>query len=83
MGFSEQMINAVWSKGHVIPNNNNPDVWRQDIYGSLIKRNEYGNTQEFEYGWEIDHINPNGDDSLSNLQPLHWKNNRVKGNRTL
>ncbi|WP_417736098.1 HNH endonuclease [Rosistilla oblonga] len=33
-------------------------------------------------GWEIDHIVPvskAGTDQLSNLQPMHWQNNRVKG----
>jgi hypothetical protein len=31
------------------------------------------------YGWEVDHINPNGGDDLSNLRPLQWKNNLEKG----
>lgn len=31
------------------------------------------------YGWEIDHIDPNGGDNLSNLRPLQWKNNVTTG----
>jgi 5-methylcytosine-specific restriction endonuclease McrA len=52
-----------------------------DKFGTYISKLSYG-TQE-KYGWEIDHIIPvarGGTDDLDNLQPLHWKNNRKKGN---
>ncbi len=39
-----------------------------------MKRTEYGN-RDSQYGWEIDHINPDGGDGLSNLRPLQWANN--------
>ena len=35
-------------------------------------------------GWEIDHSVPlkkGGTNTLRNLQPLHWLNNRLKGTK--
>lgn len=76
----EQIKLAVWQKGRIIPGYNS-NVWRQDMCGTVMKYGEYG--LESKYGWEIDHIYPKdlgGSDDLSNLQPLHWRNNRRKGN---
>jgi len=42
---------------------------------------DHGDTSS-KYGWEIDHIMPTslgGTDDVGNLQPLHWENNRKKG----
>ncbi len=77
--FSEQTIQAVWEKGRII-RDKNPDVWRKDACGALIRRSQYGELTST--GWEIDHKNPRsnqGTDVLRNLQPLQWENNRHKG----
>jgi len=74
----EALKRAVWSKGAPIPNYD-ANVWRRDVCGTAMKYTDHG--AETEYGWEIDHIRPlakGGADSLGNLQPLHWKNNRRK-----
>jgi len=77
--FSEQTIETVWRKGRTAPGHS-PDLYRQDICGATIKRSEYGNRNS-DYGWEIDHINPNGSDDLSNLRPLQWENNVAKNDK--
>ncbi len=54
-----------------------------DACGVMMAKAAYG--QEGEFGWEVDHINPvanNGTDALSNLQPLHWKTNKCKADKT-
>lgn len=60
----------------------NPDVWRQDDYGNKIRKASYGTKGEF--GWEIDHKNPKskgGSDAPKNIQVIHWKENREKGDK--
>jgi len=79
VSFSEEIIQKVWQKGHVVPKYD-PNVWRKDDYKAWIRRNQYGNRPS-KYAWEIDHIKPiseGGGDELSNLRPLHWKNNARK-----
>jgi len=66
---------AIWQKGRIVQGYD-PREWRIDSYGSWICFSEYG--QRTDYGWEKDHINPNGPDELWNLQPLYWVNNRRK-----
>lgn len=71
---------VVWQKGHEIPTFD-PNVWRHDICGAVMKYEEHGNTNS-QHGWEIDHIYPTalgGQTKLDNLQPLNWRNNRAKG----
>lgn len=77
--FSEQEIQAVWEKGAIVPGYNSKWV-RRDKCGALMEREVYGDVKS-KFGWEIDHVLPKskgGSDSLSNLQPLQWENNRHK-----
>lgn len=79
--FSEETIEKVWRKGTVVPGNDSR-IWRKDQCGAWIKRSEYGNRNS-QFGWEIDHIDPDGPDTLSNLRPLQWKNNVATGDGRL
>lgn len=76
--FAEDLVEAVWQKGTVVPGYD-PRWYRRDACGWWIARAEHGQTSK--YGWEIDHVRPvakGGSDHLSNLQPLHCENNRSK-----
>lgn len=76
--WSPLYVATIWSKGIAIAGYD-PTKYRQDSFGVWMARSEYGQTTQF--GWEVDHIRPvarGGGDELSNLQPLHWKSNRLK-----
>lgn len=78
-GFDERTVNLVWSKAAVVPGYDSA-TYRKDTCGAWIGRSSYGTTGD--HGWEIDHVKlvaRGGSDDLSNLQPLHWRNNRGKG----
>ncbi|HVQ00986.1 MAG TPA: HNH endonuclease signature motif containing protein [Candidatus Thermoplasmatota archaeon] len=78
--FDQSTINKVWEKGKIV-DENLKDIARIDTCDSPISKIDYGATSKF--GWEIDHIKPvskGGTDDIDNLQPLHWENNRKKGN---
>lgn len=77
--FTPELIEKVWQKGTPIPGRDSNFV-RKDRCGAIIRRLSYGTLGEC--GWEIDHIIPlarHGSDDLTNLRPLHWKNNKAKG----
>lgn len=82
--FSQQDILLVWQKAAPIPGYD-PRVCRRDVCGAPMVWKDYGNRNS-QYGWEVDHIVPvanGGSDLLSNLRPLHWKNNARKSDGTL
>lgn len=77
--FDSATILKVWAKGRVIQGYDSK-VWRHDMCGKVMKYSDYGKTSS-EHGWEVDHIKPvakGGTDTLDNLQPLQWENNRDK-----
>lgn len=74
-----RMLQQVWDKGKVV-SNNDPSVWRKDACNAWIKKTEYGNRNS-QYSWEIDHIDPNGGNELSNLRPLQWENHLAKSEK--
>jgi len=78
---SKKKIDEVWDKASVIKNKD-PEVWRKDPLGNVIRKGSYGT--QGEYGWEIDHKKPKekgGTDDPRNLQPLHWEENREKSDK--
>jgi len=82
--MDDYLIQQVWNKGGT-DSNNDPGEWRKDECGAWMGRPYYGNRNS-QYGWEVDHIMPvanGGNDSLSNLRPLHWENNLSKQNGRL
>lgn len=75
--FPEQVVSEVWQKAR---SEFGFTYFRRDVCGTTIAQVEYG--KQTRYGWEIDHIVPvsrGGTDDMENLQPLHWENNRAKG----
>ena len=78
---SEKRKDEIWDKAKPI-RGKNPETWRRDDEGNKLRKGSYGTTGD--YGWEIDHKNPKskgGSDNLRNLRPLHWKENREKGDK--
>jgi hypothetical protein len=75
MTVSEDLLQRVWEKGDAA--NFDSEIWRKDQCGAWISRIRHGDRNS-DYGWEIDHITPDGGDDPSNLRPLQWKNSLEK-----
>ena len=75
--FSQATIDKVWQTTRALSNlsrcdnhdiNMNPDEFRLDDFGAIIKKSEYG--KQSKYGWTIDHsypISKGGTDALGHL----------------
>ena len=85
--LTKQELDLIFNKASKI-DGCDPNVWRMDASGAIIKRSSYGRDDEW-YGWEVDHIVPrsllerNGvpEDLINddrNLRPLNWNNNNSK-----
>lgn len=79
--FCEETKLKVWNKAIKIKGKyKQANKIRKDKFGNEIHFDKYGNTNS-RYGWEIDHSKPRakeGKDHINNLQPLQWKENRIK-----
>jgi len=71
---------AVWLKGRSAPGRD-PDEWRLDLLGNLIRFGDYGDRRSH-YGWEIHRRRGSvfdGDDRFTDKAPLHWRANAMLG----
>jgi len=79
LNSEDENVQDVWEKGEVVPGQD-ANKWRKDKCGAWIGRDMYGD-RESKYGWEIDHIDPEGGHDLPNLRPLQWENNVDKSDK--
>jgi len=82
MSVSKKDIKAAWERAATI-NGKDPDVWRRDETGEMIRFGSYG-TVNGEYSWEIDHRKPvskGGSDHGRNLRVLNTQANRKKSDK--
>lgn len=85
MNLTNDDLKKIWAKATSCGPDNEKNGYRKDQCGAWIKFSEYGNRRS-SYGWEVDHITPagnGGSDAISNLRPLHWKNNAAKSDGRL
>ena len=83
MSYSEEQKYRIWYQSTRSINGYDHSLYALDNSGNEIHYQEYGNTDS-DFGWEIDHIIPQvagGQNVLSNLQAIHWRVNRAKGDK--
>ena len=79
--WSEQEKDVIWEKGSAVESLD-PDEYRMDAAGALIRRDAYN--QKHRFGWRIDGIVPtNGEVDLSLLRPLFWRTMRPANRKLL
>ena len=79
---NKEQVDGAWDRAKSV-RGRNPDAWRRDEEGNLIRHGSYGN--EGQYGWEVGHRNPvskGGTDNPRNLRALQWEANREKADKT-
>lgn len=63
----------IWAKAHII-DGEDPDVWRMDDYGYVIKRDQHAPGWRCDpYGWHKHHDYVDGDfvDDVEHVRPVH------------
>lgn len=81
MSVTDKKIQKAWEQAATI-RNKNPETWRKDELGNLMRHGSYGTNGE--YGWEIDHRKPSskgGSDDDQNLRALNTEANRKKSDK--
>jgi len=76
MAWDHAQKSAIWWKARESSGRDGSE-FRIDACGALIAWKFYGDRNS-RYGWEVDHIDPDGGDDISNLRPLQWENNVAK-----
>ncbi len=66
---------VAWQKGCII-SGHDPDEWRMNRYGSLMRFAEYGKKTVF--GWSTDQSYPDSSAELPSLEALYWPNHRKR-----
>jgi hypothetical protein len=84
LSYTEKDKALVWSMAKIVPGYDQNE-YRKDRCGAWIAWINFGD-RNADYGWEIDHIVPvskGGRTHVTNVQPLHWKNNASKSDGPL
>lgn len=81
MTITDKDVEKAWEQAAKL-RNKNPETWRKDELGNIMRKGSYGTQGEF--GWEIDHRKPvakGGSDNPRNLRALNTEANRKKSDK--